>query len=67
VRELSEPVPQRLERLDVERVERVLPIDRDDRDPAFLADGDQLTGTFSRRNSTTSPIGAPGVNTSATP
>src|SRR5829696_1463880 len=67
LRELAEAVAERLERLDVERVERVLAVDGDDRDAAFLPDDDQLTGTLARRNSTISPIGAPGVKTSATP
>src|SRR5581483_1122649 len=67
-RELAQPVAERLERLVVQRVERVGPVDRDDGDAVDpLLDADAQAGTFERRNSTISLVGAPGVKTAATP
>ena len=68
-RQLLEPIPELRQRLDVERVQRLGPVDRDEGD-AVLAPVDPdgyATGTLSRRNSTISRVGAPGVNTAATP
>src|SRR4029077_12811856 len=67
VGELAQPVAQLGERLDVERVERLLPVDRDDGDRVLAVDGDAHAGTAPRMKSTISPVGAPGPNTPATP
>src|SRR5262249_1281284 len=67
VGELAEPVAQLGQRLDIERVERVLPIDRDDADRAVAPHVDTQAGTAPRRKSTISVVVAPGPNTPATP
>src|SRR5581483_12468555 len=67
-RELPQPVAERLQRLVVQRVQRVGPVDRDDGDAVVpVLDADAQTATFERRNSTISLVGAPGVKTAATP
>src|SRR5581483_8528593 len=66
--ELTEAVPQLGERLDVEGVEGVLPVDRDEDDSGVLAvDDDRHAGTAPRMKSTISPVGAPGPKTPAMP
>ena len=68
VRELAQAVAELGERLQVERVQRVLAVDRDDDEPAAARlDADGYAGTFARRNSTISAVGVPGVNTAPTP
>ena len=63
-----EPVAQLRERLAVQRVQRVGPVDGDDGDAVVaLLDLNRYAATFDRRNSTISPVGAPGVKTAATP
>src|SRR6266540_373387 len=66
VAQLPQPVAQLRQRGDVERVHRVGAVDDDGRDGFFALDADHA-GTRARRNSTISIVGAPGVNTSATP
>src|SRR5262249_42174991 len=66
VRELCEAVAKLRERRDVECVERILPVDRDDGDAVVDGDVDHA-GTAPRRKSTMSLVGAPGPNTWATP
>ena len=66
-RELAQPVAQLGERLDVERVERVLPVDGDDGHRAVACDLDAQAGTAPLRKSTISVVVAPGPNTAATP
>src|SRR5581483_2794668 len=65
--ELDEPVAKLDERGTVERVQRLRPVDGDDGDGLLAGEGDRHQATFARRNSTMSRVGAPGVNTSATP
>ena len=65
--EVLQPVAQFLERRPVERVHRLRPVDRDGRNRAVALDDDAQAGTFSRKNSTISDVGAPGVKTAATP
>src|SRR6185436_13789847 len=65
-REPAQPVAELGERLAVQRVQRVGPVDRDDAVVALLG-RDRYAGTLARRNSTISPVGAPGVKTAATP
>ena len=65
--ELAEPFTKLRERGDVERVQRLLPVDGDDGDRALAVDPNQETGTFPLRKSTISLVAAPGPNTSATP
>jgi len=47
--------------------DRLLAVDENGCDRTFAVDADAYAGTFPRRNSTISLVGAPGVNTSATP
>src|SRR5262249_48236260 len=65
--QLSQAVAQLAEQFPVERVQRLRAVQRDDRDVVFALDRDAQTATFSRRKSTIALVGAPGVNTSATP
>jgi hypothetical protein len=66
--ELAQTVAQSCQRLAVERVQRIGPVDRDDGGAAvLLIDQNAYAGTFDRRKSTISDVGAPGVNTAATP
>ena len=66
--ELAQPVAELGQRLDVERVERVLPVDRDDGDRVVAPlDEDAQAGTAPRMKSTISVVGAPGPKTPATP
>src|SRR5262249_24587964 len=65
--DVLQTVAQLRQRLDVERVERLLPVDGEDCDRRIAADADQLTGTFPLRKSTISLVAAPGPTTSATP
>src|SRR5262249_45242111 len=65
--DVLQTVAQLRQRLDVERVERLLPVDGEDCDCRIAADVDQLTGTFPLRKSTISLVAAQGPNTSATP
>src|SRR5207244_692259 len=65
--EVAQAVAQLGERLDVERVERVLAVDRHERDAAGVLDEDAHAGTAPRMKSTISPVGAPGPKTPATP
>ncbi len=59
---------ERAERLQVERVQRVGAVDREDRCAVAALELDHAsTGTFAWRNSTIPATGAPGVKTSATP
>src|SRR5438128_2736710 len=67
VRELAQPVAQLGQRANVERVECVLTVDRDDGDAAFASDADAQASTAPLRKSTIALVGAPGPNTSATP
>src|SRR5204862_7789415 len=65
-RHLLQSVAQLVQRRQIERVQRLLPVNRDDGDAVFTCDVDQ-TGILPFRKSTISDVGAPGVNTSATP
>src|SRR4029453_5289119 len=65
--DFGEPVAQLLERGPVDCVHRVRAVDDDGGDRAFAVDPNSYAGTFPRRNSTISLVGAPGVNTAATP
>ena len=65
--ELAQPVAELGQRLDVERVERLLPVDRDDGDRVAAVDEHAQAGTAPRMKSTISVVGAPGPNTPATP
>src|SRR5439155_8548260 len=67
--ELAQPVAKLGQNLHFEGVERLRPVDLDDRDALVVADDDgyAATSTCDRRNSTISLVGAPGVKTSATP
>src|SRR6266536_1046442 len=67
VGEIAEAIPQRRQRLEVERVQRVLPIDGDHRDRVLPLDVDHVTGILPLTKSTMPEVGAPGVKTSATP
>src|SRR6266511_800377 len=65
---LEQAVAQLGQRRDVERVQRFLPVDGEDRDAVLACDVNRYaTGTFCLRKSTISLVGAPGVKTSATP
>src|SRR6266516_649986 len=66
-RQFEQPAAQLLEGRPVERVHRLRPVDRDDRDPVLALDPNAQAGTFPFRNSTMSEVGAPGVKTAATP
>src|SRR4029453_11625861 len=67
--EILEVVAQRFGVLHVERVHGIRPVDGHGCDAAVTYDVDahRVTGTRSRRKSTISETGAPGVKTSATP
>src|SRR5262249_26209744 len=65
--ELEQPVAKLRQRLDVERVERLLPVDGDDGDRVAAVDEDAHAGTAPWMKSTISVVGAPGPNTPATP
>src|SRR5262249_28157403 len=65
--ELTQPVAELGQRLDVERVERLRPVDRDDGDRVVAIDEDAHAGTAPRMKSTISVVGAPGPKTPATP
>src|SRR6058998_1547694 len=51
---VAQSIAQLGQRGDVQRVERVLPVDGDDGDRARAVDADQVTGTFPLRKSTIS-------------
>src|SRR5262245_20078547 len=67
--QIGQALAQLAERVDVERVHGLGPVDGDDRDRVALAlhPNGYETGTFAWRNSTISEVGAPGVKISATP
>src|SRR4029079_7549240 len=65
--ELAQPVAELGQRLDVERVERLFPVDSDDCDRVVAVDCDAHAGTAPRMKSTISVVGAPGPKTPATP
>src|SRR5439155_11828916 len=67
VRQLAQAVAQLREGRNVERVERVLPVDRHDGDSAVARGRDGQTATSPFRKSTISLVGAPGVKIPATP
>src|SRR5262249_23607327 len=68
VGELVESVPQLSQRRKIERVERILSVDGDEDDAeGRLLRTNAQAATLSRRKSTISDVGAPGVKTSATP
>ena len=68
VSELAQPVAQLRQRRKIERVERVLPVNSDEDDATGrLVRADAQAATFARKKSTICEVGAPGVNTSATP
>ena len=64
--ELAQPVAELGQRPDVERVECLLPVDRDDGDRVAAVDLDAHAVTAPFRKSTISVVGAPGPKTPAT-
>src|SRR5436309_881573 len=67
VGEFPQPVAQLGQRREIEGVQRVLTVDRDDGDAGIERYRDAHAATLSRRKSTISLVGAPGVKTAATP
>src|SRR6185437_11011135 len=65
--ELVQTIAELRQRLDVERVQRLLPVDRDDGDRVVTVDEDGHAATAPFRKSTISVVGAPGPKTPATP
>src|SRR5262249_10193319 len=67
-RELAQAIAKSGQRLAVERVQRVGPVDRDDGDAVVaVLDRNAYAGTCERRKSPISEVGAPGVTPAATP
>ena len=71
VRQVPEPGVELRQRLEVERVQRIRAVDREDGDAVQSLERERYaasgSASRSRRNVTISLVGAPGVKTSATP